>query len=29
MVMALEHDERVGRGFKIAPLRIRAGEVDF
>ena len=28
MVVALEHDERVGRGFKIAPLGVRAGEVD-
>src|SRR5580693_2319334 len=29
MVVALEHDERVGRGFKIPPLGVRAGEVDF
>src|SRR5580700_6078843 len=29
MVVALEHDERVGRGFKIAPLGVRASEVDF
>ena len=28
MVMALEHDERVGRSFKIAPLRVGAGEMD-
>ena len=28
MVMALEHDERVRRTFKIAPLRVGAGEMD-
>ena len=28
MVMALEHDERVGRGFEIAPLGVGAGEMD-
>ena len=28
MVEALEHDERVGRSFKIAPLRVGAGEMD-
>jgi hypothetical protein len=28
MVMALEHDEHVLRGFKIAPLRVRAGQMD-
>src|ERR1700728_1868174 len=29
MVMTLEHDESVGRSFKIAPLRVGAGEMDF
>ncbi len=29
MIMALENDERVRRDLKIAPLRIRAGEMDF
>ena len=29
MVVALEHDERVRRGFEIAPLRVGAGEMDF
>ena len=29
MVVALEHDEHIGRGFKIAPLRVGAGEMDF
>ena len=28
MVVALENDERVGRRFKIAPLRVGAGEMD-
>ncbi len=29
MVVALKHDERIGRRFKITPLRIGLGEMHF